>query len=358
MINVNGLDGCRDISIYLGNHCNFNCTYCDRDYIKDTIGGQFWSHHDIPLLLEFLRTIGATESPPEMFSFHGGEPFSYVKIMDKTIEAITAEIPGDYLIFIQTNGSLLQQHEWFFEKWGSRLAISISYDFLYQDINRSAFQIAPALEMMKTHGVENIQFQYVMPIQDPKVFGLNAIKSITDLCFKNGVRQINLIPLRHIRGKDKFRVIVDELDLPQFFDAFLKFIHVLYTLGMDVIVDGHSVDLDKHYFDNHKQMVLSPDGYIYPEYDFLEYKRHETIIGQWKAAVELNRQTATEDEMLQPKCITCPARDACGLKFLYGMFDIDPSDSKCAQFYQMLSVVIKHAQKLKQRPSFFHWVGI
>lgn len=352
------MEGCRDISIYLGNVCNFNCTYCDRDYIKDTIGGQHLLPADIPLIIEFLDKIGAKETPPEMFSFHGGEPFTYVKIMDKVMEAITQEIPGDYPLFIQTNGSQMTPHRWFFEKWGSRLIISISYDFMFQELNRSLFGIGPALQMLNECGVRDIQFQYVMPIQDPKVFGLDAVKAITSLCFKHNVKQINLIPLRHIRGKDKFRTIVDELDLPQFADAFLKFIHILYTMGIDVIIDGHSVDLDKHYFDNHKQMVLSPDGLIYPEYDFLEYKRHETVIGSWKEHVELNRTAVAEEDMLQEKCKTCDARDMCGLKYLYGMFDQDPANSKCREFYQLLTIIIKHAQKLKEKKSFFHWVGI
>lgn len=350
--------GLRDISIYLGNVCNFNCTYCDRDYIKDTIGGQHMTTNDIPLIIDFLHEIDVTNNPPDMFSFHGGEPFTYVKLMDKILSAIVEEIPGDYLVFIQTNGSQMVQNRWFFEKWGRRLAISISYDFLYQDLNRTAFGIEPALQMMNECGVANIQFQYVMPIQDPRVFSLAAIKSITDICFKHNVKHVNLIPLRHIRGKDRFRVIVDEINLPQFLDAFLKFIHILYVMGINVIIDGHNNDVDKHYFDDHKQMVLSPDGLIYPEYDFLEYKREETTIGRWKHGIEVNRRNNNEVDMLNEHCIRCPSRDMCGLKYLYAMFDKNPSGSSCVDFYRVLTFIIKHTQKLNQKRGVLEWVGI
>ena len=354
MINNNGL---RDISIYLGNICNFDCTYCDRDYIKNTIGGQHMTPDDIPLIIEFLGKIDAINNPPPMFSFHGGEPFSYVKIMDKILTALVTAIPGEYLIFIQSNGSQMLQNRWFFEKWGSRLSISISYDFLFQDINRTLFGIDHTLDMLKECGVANIQFQYVMPIQDPKVFSLAAIKSITDLCFRHNVKHVNLIPLRHIRGKDKFRVIVDEINLEQFFGAFIKFIHVLYVMGINVLVDGHSDDIDKHYFDDHKQMVLSPDGLIYPEYDFLEYKRTETSIGRWKGDVVLSRKDVSTRVELNPHCSNCPAHNECGLKYLYAVFDRDPTESNCRQFYQMLTFIIKHTQKLKQHPNLVEWIG-
>lgn len=353
------LSGCKSLTIYLGNVCNFNCTYCDRDYIKDTIGGQHVTLDDIPHILEFLKSIDAINNPPKMITFHGGEPFSYVKIMDKMMDAITNIVRGDFIFYIQTNGSQMLQHRWFFEKWGPRLEISISYDFMYQDINRQLFEIVPALKMLEQCGVRGRQFQYVMPINDPKVFSLSAIKSITDICFKSGVRRLNLIPLRHIRGKDKFQVVVDDINLPQFFDAFLKFVQILYVMGLDVIVDGHGEGFDKHYFNDHKQLVLSPDGLLYPEFDFLEYKRTETSLGSWRTPQTINRTKSREEEdsMLRPGCRTCPARDMCGLKYLHGIFETDPKSNNCAVFYQLMHVVISHAQKLKQQPSLMQWIG-
>jgi radical SAM protein with 4Fe4S-binding SPASM domain len=351
------LTGCKNVSIYLGDKCNFNCSYCDREFV-DSLGSQHMTIEDVEHVAEFILSAELNKCPPEMFSFHGGEPFTYVKIMDKFMDKIVSIVPSDYPFYIQTNGSQMLQHKWFFEKWSNKLEISISYDFLYQDINRSLFEIKETLDMLNAANVRGIQFQYVMPIADPKVFSFKAIKSITDICHKNNVKRVNLIPLRHIRGKDKFKVIVDDLDLAQFFNAFIKFIHILYTMDIDVIVDGHGHGFDKHYFENHKLMILSPDGYIYPEYDFLEYKREETRLGKWKNGIEIARIRDNEDQMLRPNCLSCPARDLCGLKYLHGMFGTDPQSNKCIEFYQKLSIVIQHAQKLKQHPTFFHWVGI
>jgi radical SAM protein with 4Fe4S-binding SPASM domain len=353
------LTGCKSLSIYLGNVCNFNCTYCDRDYIKNAIGGQHMTLENVPQILEFFEAVGVVDEPPKMITFHGGEPFSYVKIMDKMMDMIVEAVKGDYVFYVQTNGSQMLQHKWFFEKWGNRLEISISYDFLFQELNRQLFEINPTLQMLKQCGVRGIQFQYVMPINNPKVFSLAVVKSITDVCFKNGVRRLNLIPLRHIRGKDKFEVIVDDINLPQFFDAFVKFVQVLYVMGLDVIIDGHGEGFDKAYFDDHKQLVLSPDGFLYPEYDFLEYKRKETAVGKWNGPIVVDRKKTHEEEnkMLRAKCQTCPARTMCGLKYLHGMFETDPKTDNCVTFYQMMMVVIKHAQKLKQQPSLMHWIG-
>jgi MoaA/NifB/PqqE/SkfB family radical SAM enzyme len=316
---------------------------------------------DIPDIVNFFKEAGFVENPPALITFHGGEPFSYVKIMDRVMDELELLIPAKtFSYYIQTNGSQMLQHAWFFEKWGPRLEVSISYDFLFQELNRSKFEIFETLQMMHTNGVQGIQFQYVMPLDNPKVFSLQALKAITDVCFKGGVKRLNLIPLRHIRGKDKFDVLIDRIDLPQFFDAFIKFIQMLYVVGLDVVVDGHGQSFDKHYFDDHKQLVLSPDGYLYPEFDFLEYKRLETTVGHWRSPVSISRSKteSEEDAMLKPVCRTCPSRAECGLKYLHGMFDTEPKSDKCVQFYQMMMVAIQHAQKLKQKPNLLHWVGI
>lgn len=347
------LEGCQDISIYLGDICNFNCTYCDRDYIKDTIGGQKMSSEDIPYIIDFMLAISDDEMPVDMISFHGGEPFVYIKLMDEILDAIVKEFDDEFMVFIQTNGSMILGNEWFLDKWKDQLMISISYDFLYQDINRTLFDIHGSLNALSDRDI-GVQLQYVMPINDSKVFSLKAVKSITDVCYGHKDISINLIPLRHIRGKDKFRVILDDIDVKQSAAAFLQFIQMLYVMKINVTVDGHGDDIDKHYFDNHKQLVLSPDGYIYPEYDFLEYKMEETRIGNWKR-IEINRQR-DEEHLLLDGCKTCSSREMCGLKYLYKAFDKEPEGS-CVEFYALLNVAIKHAQKIKQKNTLLHWIG-
>ncbi len=352
------LSGCRDISIYLGNKCNFNCVYCDRDYIAK-IGDLVFRKEDIEPLMRFLSSIGALKTPPTFFSFHGGEPLVYVKIMDEIITRIVESTDQPVMIFVQTNGSLITKNRWFFEKWRDILYVSISYDFMHQTINRTPMDAESAIAMLNDVGITKIQLQYVMPISDPKVFGLNTVKSITRMFSTYQIQGLVLIPLRHYRGADKFKVIIDELDLPQFFGAFMRFIHVLYAYNINVQIDGQGEGIDKHYFDNHKQLVISPDGKLYPEYDFLEYQWHHTAIGEWKNDIRIDRhQPETETSLILDDCRECPSRPVCGLKYLFKGFDKPRMTDKCKTFYQMMNAIILHTQKLKQQPSFFHWIGV
>ncbi len=357
--------GAKYLSIYLGNVCNFECSYCDRDYIKDTIGGQRMHTDDIEDIINFISLMKTDDGnyPLSMLNFHGGEPFVYVQLMDNILDKIDEMFPdSNFPFYIQTNGSLIVGNEWFLKKWKERLFVSISYDFLFQGENRTEFDIAATIQALQSAGVNNIQFQFVVPIHKRNAFSLDTIKSITDVCAKNNIKRINIIPLRHIRGKDKFRVIVDEIDLKAFFNAFTKFIEMLYVMGMTVLIDGQEHDFDKHYFENHKQIILSPDGYIYPEYDFLEYKMYDTVVGTWKKQtiipIKLVRDNPDQETPLIPLiCVDCESRDQCGLKFLYKEFEKTPQGN-CRTFYQMLNIAIKHSQKLRQKPTLMHWIGI
>lgn len=357
------LTNCRDISIYMGNVCNFNCHYCDRDYIEGQIGGQRLRKEDAGDIVKFIQAAlgDGTNDTLQMLSFHGGEPFVYASVMEHILEHILSEVPGDYPIFIQTNGSLLLDNRKFLEKYADRLMISISYDFLFQELNRTKFAIRDTLAMLHDLGIW-VQMQHVIPIDDPRAFSLQAIKNIADTCMPHGVNKINLIPLRHIRGLDRFRTIVSEVDLKQMFSALLRYVQHLYVLGFHVSIDGHNDDdkfIDKAYFGNHKQLVLSPDGYIYPEYDFLEYQFTDARIGQWKGNIDVYRDEDNFASRYSEECTSCSSFDKCGIKYLYAMFDMDPHDKEsCKTFYEMIDVAIKHVQKMHQKPTLFHWIGI
>ena len=346
------LGKCKDVSIYLGNKCNFNCTYCDRDYITESVGDQAWSASDTNALRDLISAIQGEDI---MFSFHGGEPFVYVKRMSQVIEMIVEIVPTAKF-FIQTNGSLIEQCMWFLEAWGDRLTVSISYDFQYQGKNRTDFSIVGAINALKSCGVRDIQFQHVIPIDDPTSMSLNAIQAINRTCMETGVRSINLIPLRHRRGANKFHVIIEDISPPHFANAFKKMLEILYVLQIHVVIDGHTGEIDKQYFDDHKQMVLSPDGLIYPEYDFLEYQMHNATIGRWKPYLDIKRVEGSDDHLLKDKCKQCPTRSQCGIKYLHKQFDVEPSGVKCAQFYQIVSALIEYNIKLRTKSSMLEWV--
>jgi radical SAM protein with 4Fe4S-binding SPASM domain len=135
----------------------------------------------------------------------------------------------------------------------------------------------------------------------------------------------------------------------------MQFIQTLYVQGINVYIDGNYDKVYKAYLNNHGKLILSPDGFIYPEFDFLEYKRHEFRIGEWKDNIALYR-SSDESQHLLEKCQTCEQKSNCGLKYLYKMFDSEPKGA-CIDFYATIDLMVKHLHKLKQKPSLLHWIG-
>lgn len=350
------LEFCKDLSIYVGNACNFNCEYCDREYIRTSIGSQSINYTMASNVIGLIESLAASGKLPPMISFHGGEPFYFVNKIYVILSGVR-HLLGDTKIFIQTNGSLLADNESFFEDFNDlNFIVSISYDFKFQTANRTAFDLKAALKMLKRHNVKS-QLQYVVPIQDPSCFSFDVIREITELSVHSGlVSQVNLIPLRHIRGKDKFRLVIEDVDLTSFLYAMTKFVEVLYVLGVSILVDGHGMGIHKDYFNSHKQIVVSPDGYLYPEYDFLEYQMPETRIGSWNST-GLTVHTVDEKLLSYPECWECPQTKVCGLKYLFKAFEKTTAPHKCIPFYEALTMITHHSQKLSTKKSLVHWMA-
>lgn len=114
------------MSIALSEQCNLNCTYCNVDKLsKKRINPK--------LFLETYRNKRA-ELPNEKFQvdFYGGEPLLQWDIVQEIVE----EISGDgSQLFMPTNGLLLTEEKVnFLNKHNFK--VSLSFDGLWQDINR------------------------------------------------------------------------------------------------------------------------------------------------------------------------------------------------------------------------------
>lgn len=327
------LSGLRHVSVYLGNHCNFDCSYCDRGYIK-SLGSQKMHENYFQRVVDVIEEID-----PGMVTFHGGEPFVFIKRMDAILELL----PEKYTVGITTNGSRIVRNEWFFEKWHDRIRLNLSYDFIYQEKNREKIDLDKMIGVLHKYNIDHI-WQYVLPIQEPNAFSLENVQDVVRTMHKSGSSILNLIPLRHHRGKDKFETLLD-INIPQFADMFMRFITTLYNYNVRVFVDGNRDQIEKNYLTNHNKVILSPDGYMYPEYDFCEYKREEFRVGQWLKKLEFNR-LQDEENVIKYTCRDCSQKDNCGLKYLHKMFDTVPMDDNCVKFYQIIEAMVDYTKRL------------
>lgn len=286
----------------------------------------------------------------EQVTFHGGEPFLFVKRMDDILNYIDPEIK----VGITTNGSLLKTHEWFLEQWHDRIQLNISYDFIYQEKNRDKLDLDELIGLLKQYNINHI-WQYVLPIQDSRAFSLDNIQDIVRTLHASGSSILNLIPLRHHRGADKFETLLD-INMSQFADMFIRFVNTLYNYNIRVHVDGNIDHIEKQYLTNHNKVILSPDGYMYPEYDFCEYKRPEFRVGEWLEKIEFNR-LQDEENVIQYKCRSCPQRENCGIKYLHKMFDTEPDGVQCVKFYTIIEAMVDYTHKLYSKDNFYRWIN-
>lgn len=298
-----------------------------------------------------MKAVSEQADDLRSISFHGGEPFLYIKRIDELLELIVPLFP-DMEYYITSNGSHVVDNEWFFEKWAGKIHVTLSYDFNFQEVNREYVDVVALSEVLYRHNCY-LMYQFVVP---PDGFREDTLASVISTMRKTHCNTINLIPLRHYRGKEKFKVLIDDIDLKWYMVDMMRFIQALYAYGITINIDGNYDKIDKHYLDNHGKVILSPDGYLYPEFDYVEYKRHEFRVGKWKNGIEIYRKK-DESEYLLPGCLSCDLYFACGLKYLYKMFDETPKGN-CVEFYKVIDLMVKHLSKLKQEKTFMHWIGI
>ena len=82
IVSSNPLSNIKQIVIYLGNTCNFDCVYCDRGYIE-SLGGQNLGNSTSIEMREFIEWAESKPNEIQRISFHGGEPFLFIKRMEE-----------------------------------------------------------------------------------------------------------------------------------------------------------------------------------------------------------------------------------------------------------------------------------
>jgi hypothetical protein len=320
---------------------------------------------DLPDIYKFLDYYINELDNLKILSFHGGEAFMYIGIMNKVMEYVESKGLIDQFnsLFIQTNGSLIleDKSKEFVEKWGSKLHISISYDMINQERNRTYYDLEELLKFLKKNNV-GIQVQIVIPMDNLKFFDYENVFEMIRLYKEYNISHYSLIVLRHIRGKDKFKVLVDDMEEEDIKTFFLRYMNMLYTFNMyDVsyVIDGNydnNLDNQKNYFEQHKQLILSPDGHLYPEFDFLDYQLEDCQVGSWRGNIHIDRERTYEK--FDSKCIDCHINNLCGLRYLHGIFGTTPQTDNCKLFYGNLKLTALTAQKSKNANHLFNLVQI
>jgi sulfatase maturation enzyme AslB (radical SAM superfamily) len=354
------IEGIKDVSLYMGGTCNFDCEYCDRSYIKGQGLQKFeYSEKSEIFLFQLLSSFKQHGLEFPILSFHGGETLLFIKTIQRIIEDLQSTALQDQITFyIQTNGSLILKNKEFFEKYKNNLYISISYDFIFQAENRTALDIEPVLAFLDDLGI-NKQIQFVIPTLHKNPFNPELVYSILSLYSKYKIQSLNLILLRHIRETSKFRTVIaeDSVDLPKLFSKFIQFFQILHVSGINLAIDGHTLEIEKNYYTNHKQIVLAPDGLIYPEYQFIEYKAPDYNIGSWETMTF--KRVENIDPLLSSDCVSCPQKELCGLQYYYSMFGMNPANTeKCRSFYSFIDLSIRHLAKLKKQKNLLAAIGI
>jgi radical SAM protein with 4Fe4S-binding SPASM domain len=264
--------------------------------------------------------------------------------------------------YIQTNGSLILKNKAFFEKYAALMVVSISYDFLYQEENRTLFEVDETLKFLNSINLP-VQLQWVIPTGKKGVFGLETYANVVKHFRTYKLNGLVLILHRHTVTTNGVKTIIadESIDLTKFFLAFMQFIQLLYVSNIRFCIDGHSKKFEKDYYHNHKQLVLAPNGLILPEYQFIEYDKPEYAIGRWKDGVVLHRdeQSKSVSELFRDECKKCPISYSCGLRYIYAMHDEDPANAaRCQLFYTLNMVAIKHFFKLKEQPTLLQHLGV
>ena len=342
-----------DLVIYPGTQCNFNCTYCDRDYIKEVHGYQKLTTED---LHDIFNLIESLDYDFKMLSFHGGEPFVFTKLIDKIITWTEENKPFKHYYF-QTNGSLILNNKEFITKWKDKIIISISYDFNKQEDNRTGFDMEESLEFLKSIGVP-AKLQSVVPM-DGSFFDSDTIHKILRWKERNLVYRLGFVPLKYIRSVEEYKILLDDMSeeyITAFFFKFIRFLQTLVLYNIEFHLDGvddFTEDSFKDYSDP-VELIVSPDGYMYSEFDFLDYRQEHLRFGKWRDGVEIYKDVPFK---MMDECKECTAKNICGLKYARQEFDLGFKTFNCRTFLTLQQMTFKHITKLRERSLLEH-VGI
>lgn len=359
-------DRVRHVGIHMGAQCNLNCTYCDRDAILRTAGYLKMTDDDVQHIIDFHKEFltAPGEIPIDYLTFYGGEPMIWVNIIDKIISGIKDQICSHMKFHIVTNGTYLLENRWFFEKWGSNLMVSLSYDFAHQKEHREAptnaqpIDIDAILDMLEETNIHVLELYYTFPTWRKDAFSVDNITPIVKLFSRHhNIRKLNILPVRftYKPGIGMVDFIGKDFPVMEHFQKMKQFIELLYVYRIPVAMDG-ATDIGLPVIGEKMLHILSPDGFIYNDYVFAEYRSEPARIGKWRDGVELY----TFKELCLDKCLTCKEFSYCNDKYYHFQWGNDETlaNSQCEAYNKfVISFMTQYINKLYAKRDLLQHVG-
>lgn len=295
---------------------------------------------DIPAVVEYINN----RKPVNLITFHGGEPLKFSKNIDIIIDTLNDKTDT---YFLQTNGSLILDNKDFFIKHKEQIFVSISYDFCTQKKNRREFDISETLSFLKELGIK-VQLQSVIEMNS-NFFEEENILDIINTYKKYNIAQLDFITLRDLRDKNTLRVILDEYTQEEILSYIQKVMKSLITFkqfDINVYIDGAPEALEENKKYSHKDTaflnIISPNGKVYTEFDFLDYDHDDFAVDVWKQGTVIQPKNVG----LKESCENCSQKKICGLKYLVALFD-KPIPKNCELFYSNINIVHLWGKYLK-----------
>jgi MoaA/NifB/PqqE/SkfB family radical SAM enzyme len=344
-----------DLSFYITTNCQMKCSYCNNNTLEKKSISEINLNENLKSFIEENNI-----SVINTVSFHGGEPLLKITIMKTIMEIFDNTNVKVSEILIQTNGVAIETNNTLLKDFITtfnakyKIRFSISYDFLFNYENRNETGLNgdnnPIIKRLNfLSGFNNvfIQLQMVLDLKD-LILSDSLILSIKEMYFNKNIRfsSLIIIPLKFITKNNKRynqNFLVYEKYTKNDFFKFYKFIEAINNLNIHLIIDGNNYLPTKNYFDNYKQIVLAPNGFIYPDYEFYEFDSvdNKYSIGNWLEKNIATSKPENEELFKDPICEVCPNSDFCSIKYIKVLHNLKPFNyDRCKYYMREISAII------------------
>lgn len=200
-----------------------------------------------------------------------------------------------------------------------------------------------------------IQLQCVVPLNIENVFNDDFLNSILRIYSKYKLNKLSLILLKSIfTGTQMTEYTLRNINFIKLGSDLIDYINILLNKGIYLAIEGFYSESDKssYYIKEYfKQIVICPDGNVYPDYDFYTRNKVDFIIGSWKSNEKQDLMIEHIFNCLDERCKKCNKHHFCRLKFIKPVFDSDLLFSdwpRCKEFIDILYTVILYLTNKKR----------